>query len=95
MDVKACAEWVDTSPLIFKFRSTPVQPHPCRSSRTSACGARKVQRAFTEMGVHDMAGFDIDALMRADEDRPRIWRAHAEMASRAIEVDDAIAAGAT
>ena len=40
------------------------------------------------MGVHDMAGFDIDALMKADEDQAEsLDQAHAEMASRALEVD--------
>jgi pimeloyl-ACP methyl ester carboxylesterase len=35
---------------------------------------------------HDMAGFDIDALMRADEDQAEeLERAHAEMAVRACE----------
>ena len=47
------------------------------------------------MGVHDMAGFDIEALMKADEDQAEaLDTAHAEMAVRALEVDQAIAAGA-
>ena len=55
----------------------------------------KVQKAFTDMGVHDMAGFDIGALMKADEDQAEaLDKAHAEMAGRALEVDQAIAAGA-
>jgi hypothetical protein len=56
----------------------------------------KVQKAFTDMGVLDMAGFDIEALMKADEDQAdSLDKAHAEMAGRALEVDQAIAAGAS
>jgi hypothetical protein len=56
----------------------------------------KVQKAFRDMGVHDMAGFDIEALMKADEDQAEaLDKAHAEMAVRALEVDQAIAAGAS
>ena len=48
------------------------------------------------MGVLDMAGFDIEALMKADEDQAdALDEAHAEMASRALEVDQVIAAGAS
>jgi hypothetical protein len=43
-----------------------------------------------------MAGFDIDALMKADEDQAgALDKAHAEMAGRALEVDQVIAAGAS
>jgi len=56
----------------------------------------KVQKAFIDMGVHEMAAFDIDALMKADEDQAEsLDQSHAEMASRALEVDAAIAAGAS
>jgi hypothetical protein len=42
-----------------------------------------------------MAAFDIDALMKADEDQAeQLDKAHAEMAVRALEVDQAIAVGA-
>jgi hypothetical protein len=55
----------------------------------------RVQKAFAEMGVLDMAGFDIEALMKADEDQAlALDKAHAEMADRALEVDQVIAAGA-
>jgi hypothetical protein len=48
------------------------------------------------MGVLDMAGFDIEALMKADEDQAdALDKAHAEMADRALEVDEVIAAGAS
>jgi hypothetical protein len=56
----------------------------------------KVQKAFSDMGVLDMAGFDIEALMKADEDQAdALDKAHAEMADRALEVDEVIAAGAS
>ena len=56
----------------------------------------KVQTAFADMGVLDMAGFDIEALMKADEDQAEaLDKAHAEMADRALEVDQMIAAGAS
>ena len=55
----------------------------------------RVQEAFRDMGVHDMAGLDVDALMKADEDQDEhLDQAHAELASRVAEVDQAIAAGA-
>jgi hypothetical protein len=55
----------------------------------------KVQKAFADMGVLDMAGFDIDAMMKADEDQAEaLEQAHAEMCARIDEVDQAIAAGA-
>jgi hypothetical protein len=55
-----------------------------------------VQKAFSDMGVLDMAGFDIEALMKADEDQAdALDKAQAEMAGRALEVDEVIAAGAS
>jgi hypothetical protein len=54
-----------------------------------------VQKAFLDMGVHEMAAFNIDALMKADEDQAEaLDEAHAEMVARVGEVDAAIAAGA-
>ena len=56
----------------------------------------KVQKAFRDMGVLDMAGLDIEALMKADEDQAAaLDKAHAEMADRALEVDEVITAGAS
>jgi hypothetical protein len=95
MDVKACAEWVDTSPLMIQFRShlfSRIVP----IVKDIGLWGEKVQKAFRDMGVHDMAGFDIEALMKADEDQAEaLDKAHAEMASRALEVDEVIAAGAS
>ncbi|MGV1006396.1 MAG: aminobenzoate oxygenase, partial [Candidatus Nanopelagicales bacterium] len=56
----------------------------------------KIQGAFRDMGVLDMAGFNVEAMMKIDEDQAEdLERAHAEMASRVFEVDQAIAAGVT
>lgn len=94
MDVKACAQWVDSSPLMIQFRShlfSRIVP----IVKDIGLWGPTVQKAFRDMGVLDMAGFDIDGLMRADEDQAEtLDKAHAEMAARAMEVDDMIAAGA-
>ena len=56
----------------------------------------KVQRAFRDMGVEELGDSNIDALMKADEDQAEaLDKSHAEMAVRALEVDEAIAAGAS
>jgi hypothetical protein len=95
LNVKECAEWVETSPLMIQFRShlfSRIVP----IVKDIGLWGDKVQRAFTDMGVLDMAGSDIDALMKADEDQAvTLDKAHAEMASRALEVDRAIAVGAS
>ena len=95
LDVKTCAEWVDTSPLMIQFRShlfSRIVP----IVKDIGLWGDKVQKAFKDMGVLDMAGFDIEALMKADEDQAdALDKAHAEMAGRALEVDQVIAAGAS
>lgn len=95
MNVKECAEWVDNSPLMIQFRShlfSRIVP----IVKDIGLWGDKVQKAFRDMGVHDMAGFDIESLMKADEDQAdALDKAHAEMADRALEVDQVIAAGAS
>ena len=95
LDVQACAEWVDTSPLMIQFRShlfSRIVP----IVKDIGLWGDKVQKAFSDMGVLDMAGFDIETLMKADEDQAEaLDKAHAEMAGRALEVDQVIAAGAS
>jgi len=95
MDVQACAEWVDTSPLMIQFRShlfSRIVP----IVKDIGLWGDKVQKAFRDMGVLDMARFDIEALMKADEDQAdALDKAHAAMADRALEVDEVIAAGAS
>lgn len=94
LNVKECAEWVDTSPLMIQFRShlfSRIVP----IVKDIGLWGDKVQKAFRDMGVLDMAGLDIEALMKADEDQAEsLEKAHAEMAARALEVDQVIAAGA-
>lgn len=93
LNVKECAEWVDTSPMMIQFRShlfSRIVP----IVKDIGLWGDKVQKAFRDMGVLNMAGSDIDALMKADEDQAEsLEKAHAEMAARAVEVDEAIAAG--
>lgn len=95
MNVQECAEWVDKSPLMIQFRShlfSRIVP----IVKDIGLWGDKVQKAFRDMGVHDMASFDIEALMKADEDQAEaLDQAHAEMADRALEVDQVIAAGAS
>jgi hypothetical protein len=95
MDVQACAEWVDTSPLMIQFRShlfSRIVP----IIKDIGLWGDKVQKGFADMGVLDMAGSDIEALMKADEDQAEaLDTAHAEMVERALEVDQVIAAGAS
>ena len=48
------------------------------------------------MGVLDMAGFDIEGMMKADEDQAEaLDKAHAEMVVRAAEVDEIITQAAS
>ena len=55
----------------------------------------KVQKCYAEMGVLDMAGVNLDELMKADEDQADlIDREKAELAARAAEVDETIEVGA-
>ncbi|ANE80315.1 aminobenzoate oxygenase [Mycobacterium adipatum] len=94
LDVRECADWVEKSPLMIQFRShlfSRIVP----IVKDIGLWGDKVQKAFSDMGVLDMAAFDIDALMRADEDQAEaLEKAHAEMAVRRDEVGQAIAAGA-
>lgn len=94
LDVKECAEWVEAAPMMSQFRAhlfSRIVP----IVKDIGLWGPKVQAAFADMGVLDMAGFDIEALMRADEDQAEaLDRAHAEMAQRATEVNQVIAAGA-
>lgn len=94
LDVAECARWVENSPLMAQFRAhlfSRIVP----IVKDIGLWGEKVQKAFADMGVLDMAAFDIDALMTADEDQAEaLEKAQAEMAARVDEVDRAIAAGA-
>ena len=55
----------------------------------------KVQKCYAEMGVLDMAGSNLDDLMKADEDQAELLdREKAAMEARIAEVDTTIAVGA-
>jgi hypothetical protein len=55
----------------------------------------KVQKCYADMGVLDMAGVNLDDLMRADEDQADLLdREKAELLARAAEVNDTIEVGA-
>ena len=95
LNVKECAEWVDHSPVMIQFRShlfSRIVP----IVKDIGLWGPKVQKAFVDMGVHDMAASDIDALMKADEDQAdALDKAQSEMAGRALEVDQMIELGAS
>lgn len=95
LNVKECAEWVDHSPLMIQFRSHLFSRIVPIVKDIGLWGGDRVQKkAFRDMGVHDMADLNIEALMKADEDQAEsLDKAHAEMAARATEVDEVIAAG--
>jgi hypothetical protein len=57
--------------------------------------SEKVQAAYLDMGVLDMAGVDLAKLMEDDEDiAERIEREHRELVARHQEVEETIAVGA-
>jgi hypothetical protein len=57
--------------------------------------SERVQAAYADMGVLDMAGVDLAKLMTDDEDiAERIEREHRELVARQREIDDTIAVGA-
>lgn len=95
LNVKECAEWVDHSPVMIQFRShlfSRIVP----IVKDIGLWGPKVQKAFVDMGVQDMAASDIDALMKADEDQAdALDKAQSEMAGRALEVDQMIELGAS
>jgi hydrogenase maturation factor HypE len=56
----------------------------------------KVQKCYAEMGVLDMAGLNLDELMKADEDyADQLDREKKEFGVRAQEVEETIALGAS
>jgi hypothetical protein len=94
MPVKECLEIAEHSAIQTAFRSMLFSRIvPC--VKDIGLWGEKVQKCYADMGVLDMAGFDLDALMKADEDQADlIDREKAEIATRVAEVDEAIAAGA-
>ena len=91
LDVAACAKAVAESETFAMYQSLLFQRIvPC--VKDIGLWGPKVQAAYEDMGVLDMAGIDLDALMKADEDRAELVDAEKrEMAARQAEVDKVIA----
>jgi hypothetical protein len=94
LPVKECMEISEHSQIQQAFRSLLFSRIvPC--VKDIGLWGDKVQKCYAEMGVLDMAGFDLDALMKADEEQAElIDREKAETDARVAEVDQAIAVGA-
>lgn len=95
LPVKECAEISEHSQIQQAFRSLLFSRIvPC--VKDIGLWGEKVQKCYAEMGVLDMAGVDLEALMKADEEQADlIDREKAELAARVAEVDQAIQVGAT
>ena len=95
MPVDECMEISENSEVTKMFRSHLFSRIvPC--VKDIGLWGEKVQKCYAEMGVLDMAGFNLDELMKADEDyAEQIDREKQEFAARAAEVDEAIALGAS
>src|SRR5438270_10857938 len=91
LDVEACLEAVKTAPYYQAYQSLLFQRIvPC--VKDIGLWGDKVQKAYADMGVLDMAGIDLDALMRQDEDTAELIDAEKrEMAGRKAQVESVIA----
>jgi hypothetical protein len=93
--VEECLDYADRSAFQQMFRSllfTRIVP----IVKDIGLWGEKVQKAYADMGVLDMAGVDLGALMKADEDiAENLDRERAAIEARKAEVDATIAAGAT
>jgi hypothetical protein len=96
-DLDDCMHAVDTSPMMQAFRSLLFSRIvPC--VKDIGLWSERVQQAYADIGVLDMAGVDLESLMRADEDLAdeveRQARFRAEDAARAAEIEATVAAAA-
>ncbi|HWG93405.1 MAG TPA: ferritin-like domain-containing protein [Mycobacteriales bacterium] len=91
LDVKACMEAVETSPYFTLYQSLLFSRIvPC--VKDIGLWGEKVQKAYADMGVLDMAGVDLAALMQQDEDiAEALDREKRELVARQREVEDTIA----
>jgi hypothetical protein len=91
LDVDACAKAVASSETFAMYQSLLFQRIvPC--VKDIGLWGPRVQAAYEDMGVLDMAGIDLDALMKADENRAELVDAEKrEMAARKSQVDEVIA----
>ncbi len=94
-DVPACMEAVQHSPFFQAYQSLLFSRIvPC--VKDIGLWGDKVQKAYADMGVLDMAGVDLNALMKQDEDIAEAVDAEkAELAASAVEVAETIEVGAT
>jgi hypothetical protein len=90
-DVDACLEAVQQSPYFQAYQSLLFQRIvPC--VKDIGLWGDKVQKAYADMGVLDLAGIDLDALMKNDEDTAEAIDAEKrEMAMREAQVEEVIA----
>ena len=95
LPVEECKEIADHSEFQQLFRTLLFSRIvPC--VKDIGLWGEKVQKCYAEMGVLDMAGHNLDELMKADEDQAElIDREKAAMAARVAEVDATIAVGAS
>jgi hypothetical protein len=95
LDVEQCLEISENSEITKAFRSHLFSRIvPC--VKDIGLWGEKVQKCYAEMGVLDMAGFNLDELMKSDEDfAEQLDREKQEFEQRAAEVDEAIALGAS
>jgi hypothetical protein len=94
LPVDECLDITEHSPYMQLFRSLLfTRIVPC--VKDIGLWGPKVQKAYADMGVLDMAGVDLGALMRQDEDiAESLDRERAERAVRQAEVEATIAVGA-
>ena len=94
LPLEECLEATDNSPIMQGFRTMLfTRIVPC--VKDIGLWGDKVQKAYADMGVLDMAGVDLDALMKADEDTAEaLDRFRSEEQVRVAEVEDTIKAGA-
>jgi P-aminobenzoate N-oxygenase AurF len=92
-DVDECMRAVDNSPYFQAYQSLLFQRIvPC--VKDIGLWGEKVQKAYADMGVLDMAGVDLNALMRHDEDvAEQLDAEKRELAVRVAQVDETIAVG--
>jgi hypothetical protein len=92
LDVRECQEYYDRGPRIRAFRSLLfTRIVPC--IRDIGLWGPKVQAAYADMGVLDMAGNDLLKLMESDEQQAELVDAEkAQLAGRTAEIDQTIAA---
>ena len=91
LDVEACLEAVKAAPYYQAYQSLLFQRIvPC--VKDIGLWGDKVQKAYADMGVLDMAGIDLDALMKADEDHAELLDAEKrDLAMRKDQVESVIA----